>query len=78
MIARTMHDFLPIGMIGLFILLMIMAMISTDNSRIYSAALTVAQDVILPFYKKTADAHTAYYTYPVGIHRSGGYAAIVP
>ncbi|MBQ9804691.1 MAG: sodium:panthothenate symporter [Lentisphaeria bacterium] len=52
MIARSMHDFLPIGMVGLFILLMIMAMISTDNSRIYSAALTVAQDVVLPFFKK--------------------------
>ncbi len=53
MIARSMQEFLPIGMVGLFILLMIMAMISTDNSRIYSAALTVAQDVLLPFFKKT-------------------------
>ncbi len=52
MIARSMHDLLPAGMIGLFILLMIMAMISTDNSRIYSAALTVAQDVVLPAFKK--------------------------
>lgn len=48
----ALHEFLPMGMVGLFILLMIMAMISTDNSRIYSAALTVAQDVILPFFKK--------------------------
>ncbi len=52
MISFALHDFLPVGLTGLFILLMIMAMISTDDTRIYSASLTVAQDVFLPFFKK--------------------------
>ncbi|MBQ9501717.1 MAG: sodium:panthothenate symporter, partial [Lentisphaeria bacterium] len=52
MLAVSMRHILPRGMIGLFLLLMIMAMISTDDSRIYSAAGTIAQDVILPFREK--------------------------
>ncbi len=53
MLAVSMRHILPRGMIGLFLLLMIMAMISTDDSRINSAAGTIAQDVILPLRKKT-------------------------
>ncbi len=36
----------------MFCLLMFLAMISTDDTRIYSAALTIAQDVVLPLKKK--------------------------
>lgn len=43
---------MPAGMLGLFCLLMILAMISTDDSRIFSATITISQDVILPFIKK--------------------------
>ena len=39
-------------MLGLFCLLLILAMISTDDSRIYSATVTLTQDVIMPFRKK--------------------------
>ena len=53
MLAFIVYDFLPEGMTGLFMLLMLMAMISTDDTRIYSAALTVAQDVFLPLFKRT-------------------------
>ena len=52
MMAMTMRHLLPTGMLGLFCLLLILAMISTDDTRIYSAALTISQDVILPFIKK--------------------------
>ena len=52
MLAISMRHMLPMGMLGLFCLLMIMAMISTDDSRIYSAAGTIAQDVVLPLRKK--------------------------
>ena len=52
MLAVSMRHLLPPGMAGLFLLLMIVAMISTDDSRIYSAAGTIAQDVILPLRKK--------------------------
>ena len=37
---------------GLFILLMIMLMLSTDDSRIFNASSTLIQDVIMPFRKK--------------------------
>ena len=52
MVAAAMRKILPAGMAGLFMLLMILAMISTDNTRIYSAAVTLSQDVILPLKKK--------------------------
>ena len=51
MMAITMRNLLPPGMLGLFCLLLVMAMISTDDTRIYSASLTIAQDVILPLRK---------------------------
>ena len=53
MMTVTMRNLLPPGMMGLFCLLLIMAMVSTDDSRMYSAALTISQDVILPLIKKT-------------------------
>ena len=53
MLATSMRQLLPSGLLGLFMLLMVLAMISTDNSRIYSAAVTVTQDVILPLKKKS-------------------------
>jgi Na+/proline symporter len=43
---------LPIGVTGLFILLMIMLMLSTDDSRIFNSSSTLIQDVIMPFRKK--------------------------
>ena len=51
MMAVGMRNILPPGLIGAFCLLMVLAMISTDDTRIYSAALTLAQDVVLPFFK---------------------------
>ena len=53
MLAMSMRELLPAGLLGLFMLLMVLAMISTDNTRIYSAAVTVTQDVILPLRKKS-------------------------
>ncbi len=43
---------LPVGMMGLFVLLMVLLMISTDDSRIFNSASTLVQDVIMPFRKK--------------------------
>ena len=51
--ALSMRHMLPTGLMGAFCLLMILAMISTDDTRIYSAALTISQDVILPLRKKS-------------------------
>lgn len=52
MLGRSMRQMLPPVMLGLFCLLMILAMISTDDSRIYSATITLTQDVIMPLKKK--------------------------
>ncbi|MBE6356189.1 MAG: sodium:panthothenate symporter [Lentisphaerae bacterium] len=50
--AAVMREVLPQGIVGLFFLLMVMAMISTDDTRIYSASLTFTQDVVVPLCKK--------------------------
>ncbi|MBR7145574.1 MAG: sodium:panthothenate symporter [Lentisphaeria bacterium] len=52
MLPMTMRDILPTGTLGLFCLLLVMLMVSTDDSRIFSSASTISQDVILPFIKK--------------------------
>lgn len=52
MSAAALRNLLPTGLMGVFMLLMVMAMISTDDTRIYSSALTFTQDVIVPLSKK--------------------------
>ena len=52
MMPVTLRQILPTGVIGLFALLMLMLLISTDDSRIFNASSTWVQDVILPFMKK--------------------------
>ncbi|MBE6367330.1 MAG: sodium:panthothenate symporter [Lentisphaerae bacterium] len=52
MLPVTLRNMLPSGMMGMFCLLMILLMISTDDTRIFSATVTVSQDVILPLRKK--------------------------
>ena len=51
-LSVTMRRLLPGGLFGLFALLLFLAMLSTDDTRIYSAALTIAQDVVLPLRKR--------------------------
>ncbi len=52
MLPVTMRKILPVGLMGLFALLMVVMMISTDDSRIFRSSLTISQDVILPFIKR--------------------------
>ena len=52
MLPVTLRNMLPKGMMGLFCLLIVLLMISTDDTRIFSATITVSQDVILPLRKK--------------------------
>ncbi|MGN0867623.1 MAG: sodium:solute symporter [Oligosphaeraceae bacterium] len=51
-LSVTMRNLLPKGLFGAFCLLLFLAMLSTDDSRIFSATLTIAQDCILPFFPK--------------------------
>ena len=48
----TMRTLLPHWMLGLFMLLIVMIMISTDNSRIFIISTAMAQDLVLPFLSK--------------------------
>lgn len=52
MLPSVLRKILPEGMMGLFCMLVILMIISTDDSRIYSASLTLSQDLILPLLKK--------------------------
>jgi len=52
MLPVALQNILPIGMMGLFCLLMIMLLITTDNSRIFNASSTITQDIIMPFIKR--------------------------
>jgi len=52
MLGRAMRQMLPPIMLGLFCLLMILAMISTDDSRIYCSTTAITQDIIMPLRKK--------------------------
>ena len=56
-LSVTMRKLLPHGLFGLFALLLFLAMLSTDDTRIYSAALTIAQDVVLPLKKEPFTPH---------------------
>lgn len=59
MLPVALKNLLPTGLMGLFLLLMIMLLISTDDSRVFNASSTIVQDIILPFIKKplTAKQH---------------------
>ena len=48
-LSATMRQLLPGGLFGAFCLLLFLAMLSTDDTRIFSSALTISQDCILPF-----------------------------
>lgn len=52
MMPMALRKILPRGLAGLFGLLMLMLLISTDDSRIFNASSTWVQDVVLPFMKK--------------------------
>jgi Na+/proline symporter len=52
MAPTVLRKELPRGVMGTFVLLMLMLMLSTDDSRIFNASSTIIQDVIMPFRKK--------------------------
>lgn len=52
MMPIALRNVFPTGVIGVFALLMIMLLVSTDDSRIFNAASTIVQDMILPFFKQ--------------------------
>ena len=62
MLPMAMRQLLPTGLAGLFCLMIVMFIISTDDSRIYSASSTLVQDCVVPFFKNetlTPERHVA-------------------
>ena len=58
MMPIALKNIFPSGLVGVFALLMIMLLVSTDDSRIFNAASTVVQDMILPFFKTAPSPRT--------------------
>jgi len=52
MMPTVLRQKLPVGIMGMFVLLGLMLLLSTDNSRIFNASATIIQDVIMPFRSK--------------------------
>ncbi len=51
MMPTLLSKIFPAGILGLFCLLMVMLLVSTDDARIFNAGTTLTQDVVLPFFK---------------------------
>lgn len=51
MLPVALKNLLPVGLMGLFCLLMIMLMLSTDDSRVFNASSTIIQDIVMPLLK---------------------------
>ena len=51
MLAVTFRKMLPVGVMGIFCLLMVMLMISTDASRMFNSSMVIMQDIIMPLRK---------------------------
>lgn len=60
MLPFAMRKMLPVGLIGLFCLMIVLFIISTDDQRIYGSVTTFVQDCIVPFVsveKLTPERH---------------------
>jgi hypothetical protein len=51
MMPMSFRKILPVGMIGVFCLMAIMLMVTTDDSRIFNASSAIIQDLVVPFQK---------------------------
>lgn len=52
MMPLVMRHLLPIGIIGLFCLMMVTMMLATETSRMFNSSSTLIQDVVLPLHKE--------------------------
>jgi len=55
MTPMVIRQLFPPGMVGLFCLLMVMLLVSTDDSRIFNVSATFMQDLVLPFFRGRVD-----------------------
>ena len=62
MLPTLIRKIFPVGLLGVFCLLMVMLLVSTDDSRIFNASASLFQDVVLPFFKNhlSPEKHLLY------------------
>ncbi len=58
MFPVTMRHILPDWLMAVLCLLLIMLMVSTDDSKMFSSSLTITQDIIVPLRKKPMEIKT--------------------
>lgn len=51
MMPLTLRHILPVGLTGIFCLLMVMLMLATDDSRMFNSSSTLVQDIVMPLRK---------------------------
>ena len=51
MLSVSARHIFPVGIIGLFSLLMVMLMLTTDDTRIFNSSTAIIQDVVMPLRK---------------------------
>ena len=51
MMPLTLRHMLPIGITGIFCLLMVMLLLATDDSRTFNSSATIVQDIVMPLHK---------------------------
>ena len=51
MMPMALRHLLPVGITGLFCLMMVMLLLATDDSRTFNSSATIVQDIVLPLCK---------------------------
>ncbi len=62
MMPVVLRELLPTGLLGIFCLLMVMLLVSTDDTRIFNSSSTIIQDILLPFRRRalTPEQHVRW------------------
>ena len=62
MMPMGLRNILPTGLLGIFCLMAIMLMVTTDDTRIFNASSAIIQDLVIPFQKAPMQpkAHLKY------------------
>lgn len=53
LVPTALSQIMPTGLLGMFVAVMFMAMLSTDNTYMHSWGILFVQDVVMPFRKKS-------------------------